>query len=387
MIKSKPTNIKGKEVDFKVVNSSNDLNDNDHGRLGIVIRDNDYNSVYVGNTHIASGYGFDSLSKKESVEDLIANENIQKVARGEFNPGNNQQPSEGSEVEIETTIEDSFIYYNGEKIKIEDGKLGKELYKPNHTWIEISNVKIKAHIESKVSIKSYDVVLNSLDYKECSIFDEITIKEVEFDYIINSGIGVGTINEIYYTIHENEVDKNYKYQINALTKILESGDYDYNAKGNIKIEDVNKTITNNSDLKTINLYFSDLNRNNIIYIPICNFKFTYPIFGASSDDESFISIFSNPLTYDSDFFEYGVEPNENNEYLIKVGNNNNHVFHYILIPNKYSEDNISIILKSSNIGCDFESKEIYSIDNNIYYKIYKSPRSYKGQLYWVVKIW
>ena len=377
------SHVKYKVVDPEVVRSVNDItiaNESEYGKLSVVMpTDSNNNAIYVGGEHVASGYGFDNLSVKQSVIELIENENIQKVAR----EGISQQPvntsQDDSEItEIVQTIDDSEIFYNGEKIKIEDGKLKKELYDSDHTWIEISNIKVKITKNNQI------FTITSLDYQTFSIFDDIAITSIEFDYILNKE---SILSNIYYTIDQNN-NLNHKYSLTELT----NSDiyYERGEKKHFNINDLNIIINKDTDndLKNINLYFSDQQRNNIIYIPICNFKFIYPVFGLINtiEEADFLEELNNSLSDNAEFIEDGSYINDNNEYLIKVGSNNVDSYHYILIPSKYPEDKISIILKSSNIGCTFEVKEVYSV-NNIYYKIYKSPKSYTGQLYWIIKIW
>ncbi len=377
------SHVKYKVVEPEVVRSVNDItiaNESDYGKLSVVMpTDSNNNAIYVGGEHVASGYGFDNLSVKQSVIELIENENIQKIARGENSQQqSNPTPDDSGITEIVETIDDSDIFYNGERIKIENGKLGKELYENDHTWIEISNVKVK------IKKNEQEFTITSLDYQTFSIFDDIIIKSIEFDYILNKE---SILSNIYYTIDQNN-NLNHKYSLTELT----NSDiyYERGEKKHFNINDLNIIINKDTDndLKTINLYFSDQQRNNIIYIPICNFKFIYLVFGLinSIEESDFLEELNNSLSDNAEFIEAGSYINDNNEYLIKVGSNNVDSYHYILIPSKYPEDKISIILKSSNIGCTFEVKEVYSV-NNIYYKIYKSPKSYIGQLYWIIKIW
>jgi hypothetical protein len=155
------SDIKNKKVDYQVIDSSNNINiieEEDHGKLSIIIPGDDNNSIYIGDTHIASGYGFENIETKRSVEELLANENIKKLLSSDLAINDEIDDTPTDEIEIE----DSSIYYDNDLIKFESGKLGGE------TWIRLYNIKLGYRINNESTQWLYDG--NSTDISILSIY-------------------------------------------------------------------------------------------------------------------------------------------------------------------------------------------------------------------------
>lgn len=359
---NKSQEIKGKLVDYQVVDSPNNINTENLGQINVVVTDDDNNSLYVGDTHIASGYGLRNEYTKNAVEELIANPNIKKLIEGNLivNPEQNQNESEEG-----TTLEDSSIYYHNDKLMITNGILLGE------HWIDIKDAYVG--IEKELGGVTTSEVIKFNDIYEVSMLAKVTIKYINLKYTAL----FSTVSPYYKVFFDDTQDFN-RSQLTAFEITCDGKEHGLTIPVDIEVvKDLNSIIS----LVPVKIFLTDYDKTYITNLKICDIKFKYPIFCDSG--ESFnINNYTFDFTTDNLYDENGVE--------LTTGETNNIRKHYFIVP--YILSNPQFILKSSNISCKFinilSSYNLYDVDvnyNGILYKVYESPKYYTSNLTWIIK--
>jgi len=359
---NKSEEIKGKLVDYQVVDSINNANTENSGQINVVVTDDDNNSLYIGNTHIASGYGLKTLETKHAVEKLLKNDNIKKLLEGNLivNPEQQETPTE----EI-SELQDSSIYFHNDKIMINNGVLLGE------HWIDISDISIR--IEKDLNGIITNETIKSNDIFETSMLSKITIKYIIIEY---SAL-FSAVSPYYKIFFDDSVDFNMS-QLEPFEMVCDGKKHSINIPVNIEvIKDLNYPTYK----VPVKIFLCDRDKTYITNLKICDIKFKYPIFsdyGELFDINNYTFDFNTDILYD----ENGTE--------ITTGETNNIRKHYFIVP--YVLEDPKFILKSSDIRCNFNnilsSYNLYEKEveyNGILYKVYESPKYYTSNLTWIIK--
>jgi len=371
-------NIKDKKIEHHVKDSSISTISlgNEMGNINILIEQSQddklkrVNSLYVGNEHIASGYGFNE-STKNSILELIGNENIQKVIKGDaYREENEQSNHSDNNSSADIQYEPSEIFINGDKIKLNENNELEYYPDSKADLITLFNIEIKYKQYNYLN-QEYTYIIKNQDIN-CSSLDKIYIEYIKFDFIAKREIS-------YIAIAPNNIkDTNTLIKFNNEIYVPE----DENATSQIILNQHQSCKIIFSDLYEINnttellsIYFANKynDATDYIYKNICNINFQYEIFGSTTIDP----ILTNTAKKYND-----------NEYRLNTINTSDAFNYYIFIPHKYGEK-ISFILESSNIAANFIEEDNSIEINDIVYNIWKSNRKYKfnGQNNWIIKIW
>lgn len=387
---SKLYEIKGKKVDYKVLSSNdeaaNSINSSeDHGKINVVIDDNSEDVVtalYVGNQHIADGYGFNSIEEINKAKQIINHPAIEKLL-------NNAAESEIIEDEDRIKVEESSVSFNNITLSIND-----EGHLEADSFIDIYNVELTLSNNSKIYEGDNEYSFSMMD-------SSLYINAIDFDY------NVKTHNVISYKLDftlegaTNDMALNDGTILNDLTN--DGKNHHYKITGlNIEIP---KDMGNINNTYPINIIFTDADTTGIInkmYIfkRICKVTFDYPIFISNVDvfqngyteydgyTNNEITLYnlntSESATLYSDMFDkvHGTELSLSNTLELEEN------YTYIFLPNIIQ--NPTFIYKKSNIACDFIKKtgsgrNIIGGDDNSHYDVYCSPHKYIGGLTWIIK--
>lgn len=360
--------IKNKKVDYQILNTVPQIStEEDHGKLSAVIFSDDSTAIYVGDTPIASGYGFKNEATKKAVEELISNENIKKLLSSDLNINDDVVPIPD---QGETVLEDSSITLrNNDTISIENGVLKSK------SWLNIIDIKVGYKIDDETNYiynqKCVDVsmlknvIIDSLKFSFTISFDMISLK---YAFIFDDTIYDDSKLPAAQTMNNLSLDGNiFDGKVHSMS--LE----------NLNIS-LNKDITKLNSEIPINIYFCDADKKYQTKINIGTLIFKYPIFTSFGEDF---------IISDYDF------SNQDNLYDIEKGCNvnisteNENCKHYILVPIQLS--NPVFILRKSNIGCEFNIKvSNYNLNNSDHnlqgiYNVYESPQEYNTSIDWIVK--
>lgn len=353
------TDVRNKKVDYKVYSSRNDAivqtTEENSGYLNVIMNpDIDDYALYIGDAHIASGYGLSSPEAVRSLEEFLNNENIKKLLQ-EID-SHNEDPTHTDPSDVE--IEDSFVNVNNSTISFTNGKLDAK------SWINIYNITlVLSNGETLYKDKEYvfDVTNN-----------DIYVRQIIIDYDIKDS----SINSLKWKLDfsteglpQNSVDR---------AALLSGGtSFDVTADGTRKR---NETITCNSLLPKNNslVYKHPINliikndTNEYEFIKICDIEYKYKIY---------LTIDTDPITNNTNYALYdsvnGCELSINLDHKSYL---------YVWVPSVLSDTNFSCIYKDSSIACKFESdSKALMIGNNISYDRYKSPWQYFGNMTWIIK--
>lgn len=356
---SRVNEIKEKKVDFYVYpNAANVLSsvvdDEDHGKLNIVVDENsNENSLYIGDTHIASGWGFNNLSTVKELEEFISSENVKKLVSNDFtiNQYITYEASAQPTVTPSANIQNTSTYFHNEEIVVKDGSLSGK------TNLRISDASII--FTTGQNIKMGDVVE--------LVFDEstLTIRNLQLKYdMLDFNVSEGSA-PVNYSIYQNE------------TKIGASSTFNATLSG--KTETVNLTLTD--EASKINKIYTGKENKIDYYIEVNNIK-----------TKLFSVIYRYKIYISSTEPTQGVEPSINNVYYEAKDNelsinytDNNGRFTYVILPGLlFSMSDISVILKKSSIAAPFTFYRTMTI-SGITYNIYKSRQKYNHGRTWIIK--
>ena len=356
---SRVNEIKEKKVDFYVYpNAANVLSsvddDDDHGKLNIVVDENsNENSLYVGDTHIASGWGFNNLSTVKELEEFISSENIKKLASNDFtiNQYITYESSYQTTVTPSPSIQNTSTYFHNEEIAIKDGSLSGK------TNLRISDASII--FTNGQTIKLGDVLE--------VVFDEstLTIKNLQLKYdMLDFNISESS-TPIKYSIYQNDI----KTVANSTFDVILSG----------KTETVNLKLSN--EASKINKIYTDKENKIDYYIEVNNIKtklftviYRYKIYISSTEPLQDVEPNINTVYYEA----------KDNELSINYTDDNGR-FTYVILPGQiFPTSDISVILKKSSIATPFTLYSTMTI-SGITYNIYKSRQKYNHGRTWIIK--
>ena len=360
--------IKDKKVNYQVIKSVNDLNiktDEDHGKLSAIVSDDNKNAIYVGDTHIASGYGLKSSSTVAEVEKLLSNENIRKLLNTNtiINPDVTPDVPDGNQ----NILPDTVLYIkNDDTIYVEEGEL------KSTSWLNITDIVVGYKVNDS-TIKNF----KKGDTIEFSMTDNIIIDSIRFSFTIK----FDSINLGYKLIF----DDSESVEFQNLNPLVFDGSMLDGKTHSITLSNLNLFI--NKDLNKIvsevpvKIYFKDDESKYQTLINIGKIIFKYKIFSTYGENNFDIS----SIDFNSENVLYDIV----NGAIVQIGSNDNNYKHYIMVPSIIKEP--SFILKSSNIGCNF-NKYIGNYNLNDYdlslvgnYDIYESIQKYNTIVIWIVK--
>ena len=358
---SKKFDIEGKKVDFYVYDNhaaviNSVVEEEDHGKLNIVVDEINpsNNAIYVGNEHIASGYGFDNVQTVEEVEEFLSSDVVQKIINNDFNVVNQITYEVTYTGEGSTALVDSSIIYHNEEIRFENGKLGGKtsivLY--DTSFIKLSNGEI---INAG---KTHPTTLDA---------NELSIESIKLDYDI-----LDTENP------EKELQYKFKIEINGEEEEKSYHSFTVTADGIKKsvilpLDAEDKVIIKKDDaLENVVNYYIIVKDNDDLFekkYKLFTIVYRYKIYGSTTTDTP-----ASAVIY-----------NKSNENIIKI-NSSTDTFSYIWVPSKVTaEGSLPVVLKKSDIAGEFiyvDDKQLGDID----YRIYKSPQMYRTNTSWVVKL-
>lgn len=355
-----------KKVDFYVYdNPSSAINsidkDEDYGKLNVIENEDtpELNSLYLGDKHIASGYGFDDKSTKKAVVELLANPNIKQLLANTL--VTDDEPEE--EQEIEVVYPSSSIYVNNTEISFTGGQLHAE------SFINVYNIELKLNDDN--------ILREGNVYQYDMIEDAKKIINIDFDYDVKS-----SNPRLYYMI---DFERDGASADMTLTgediSELNSDGKRHHCSLNVDIDlpkDTGKLIYE----FPINIIFTNLET--YTFIKICKVKYAYSVYVSSVENITDISTDGNDKRYALYDDLHGAEvtlPNGEQTY------------NYIFVPTLLTTNGFSIIYKKSSVACPFrlkaESLRYDSIKSgatsDIYYDKYCSPWQYEGEMTWIIK--
>lgn len=354
---SKKFDIEGKKVDFYVYDNhsaviNSVVEEEDHGKLNIVVDEvnSTNNAIYVGNEHIASGYGFDDVQTIKEVEEFLNSDVVQKIINNDFNTVFNEISYVTYTGEGATALDDSSINYHIENIKFENGKLG-------------GKTAIVLYDTSKIKLSNGEFIQAGKTYNTTLDANDLSIESIQLDYDI-----LDTENpekELQYKFIINGVEKNY-HSFTVTADGLKNSvilPLDAEEKQIIKKDEAIENVVN---------YYISLTDNDLfdkkIY-KIFTIVYRYKIYSSTTLDNPASSV----IYYTS------------NENIINT-NTSTDTFSYIWVPaNVTSEGSLPVVLKKSDIAGEFiyvDDKQLGDYD----YRIYKSPQMYRTNTSWVVKL-
>lgn len=367
--------IKNKKVDYQVVTSATDIiisAEEDHGKLSVVVDENNNkdNAIYVGDTHLASGYGFDNIETKRSVEELIANENIRKLLSSDLNINTDTVPSSDNSESGALVNSDPITIKNDDIIYIEDGVL------KSTSWLNITDIVIGYKVDGG-EVRS----ITPKDNVDISMLSTVVIDSVRFSFTISFDY----ISIRYGFIFDNSIyDDTLLPTFQSMNPLTIDGSHFDGKTHSMTLSNLNITVPkdiNNIELFVpLNMYFCDEDKKYQTKINIGTINFKYPIFKSSGN------------TFDISDIDFSASEDlytEDRGCIINVGSTGEDSKHYIVVPHLLN--NPSFVLKSSDIGCTFTKiSNNYNINNsdpnlNGYYDVYESPREYNTIITWIVK--
>lgn len=375
--------IKGKIVDYQVTDSANNLNigtDEELGKLTAVIRESETepNSLYVGDVHIASGYGFDNLETLAAVENLLKDKRLRDILDG----NTDTEPQESTTPDVTPTIPENFTvnvggtHVHNDYISVSSGEFKID------TWLTVSDIKMGITVNTLTAVEIKDG-----GTYVASMLDDIKIKSISFNYDLKKQEGG------MYDVHYR-----FEFGNNYLLSITNTPTISLNASGqkkSIAITNINESIVQDitewNTEKNVTLIIGDEGNTSIINLGKIIFK--YPVFGTTG-----ISLNDIHNYDDSRVALYTIGEGAK----VELPPSTNDTFNYIWIPSVIatsSYDKIQFIFNESNIGCYFNPANGTSsiIVNRIFtptgtsqqilYNMCRSPKQYKAgkKMIWLVK--
>lgn len=380
--------IVNKKIEHHVKDSSvNTISlGNEMGNINILIEQSQddvlkrVNSLYVGNEHIASGYGFNKTTK-DSILKLIGNENIQKVIKGDaYREENESTNSSDNNSSADIQYEPSEIFVNGDKIKLNENNELEYYPDSKADLITLFNIEIKYKIRNYLN-QEFTYTIKDKYTITCSSTDKLFIEYIKFDFIAKRDIKYISVNQnqLNYEkrVKENNGNNLIKFKNEIYIPDTENldGQISLNNRQSCKIIFADLLEIDNTS-EVLDIYFANNGTGqniDFIYKDICNINFQYEIFGSTNEEP----ILTNKAKKYND-----------NEYRLSTINTNDSFNYYIFIPDKYGK-NISFILESSNIAVNFIEEDNTIEINDIIYNVWKSNWEYRfnAQNNWIIKIW
>jgi len=375
--------IKGKIVDYQVTDSANNLNigtDEELGKLTAVIRESETepNSLYVGDVHIASGYGFDNLETLAAVENLLKDKRLRDILDG----NTNVEPQESTTPDVTPTIPENLTvnvggtHVHNDYVSVSNGEFKID------TWLTVSDIKMGIIVNSITPVE----IKNGETYV-ASMLDDIKIKSISFKYDLKKQ--AGGMYDVHYRF---EFGNNYSISM------ANSQSISLNASGQTKqvsITNINEPIVQDTTAwnteTNITLIVGDEENTSIINLGKIIFK--YPVFATTTQSLGSISGYNDKRV---SLYTVG----EGAKVEIPAASEDS--FNYIWIPSVIATsiyDRIQFIFSESNIGCYFNPANGTSsiiikneftgmgTSQQILYNMYRSPKQYKAgkKMIWLVK--
>ena len=363
---SKVSEITGKIVDYKVKESPLNLisSDKENGVITAVVTESEEepNSLYIGNEHIASGYGFDNLADKAAVEELLSNKKIQDLLKGDntheiIDP----EPSEDPEyINSAITVHDSVI-------SMINGELHAD------SWVRISDVAIR--------LSNGDYLYGGQNYQYYITDQDIYIEKIQFNYTISKESS--TDNKLFYKLD---------YSTNQFVSpfnFIDTTEFNITPDGkqhSCEIQ-INTVLTKNYDSLDnkypINLVITNENKTKRLFENICTIEFLFPVFLSSTTSLDDIKL------HNDERCNYYKDSKETEISLPLI---NESTFNYIWVPTILTAKGFSIIYKDSNLKVSWKLNKTairldtaVDTDAQISYDRYISPWKYIGKISWIIK--
>lgn len=363
---SKVSEITGKIVDYKVKESPLNLisSDEEKGVITAVVTESEEepNSLYIGNEHIASGYGFDNLADKAAVEELLSNKKIQDLLKGDnTHEIVNPEPSEDPEyINSAITVHDSVI-------SMINGELHAD------SWVRISDVVIK--------LSNGDYLYGGQNYQYYITDQDIYIEKIQFNYTISKESS--TDNKLFYKLDYsiNQFVPSFNFTDTTEFNIIPDG------KQHACEIQINTVLTKNYDSLDnkypINLVITNENKTKRLFENICTIEFLFPVFLSSTTSLDDIKL------HNDERCNYYKDSKETEISLPLI---NESTFNYIWVPTILTANGFSIIHKDSNLKVAWKLNKTairldtaVDTDAQISYDRYISPWKYIGKISWIIK--
>lgn len=389
----KSDKIKGKLVDYQVVDSVNNIDNENQGQINVIVKDNDDNGIYVGDNHIASGYGFKSESQRVAIEELFSNENFKKLLNGTLFNNQQNQSSDKEENNDEETDENVYetlldnlhtgseINFHGDILSLYNGILyGKH-------WIDIIKDNIEINITEILNGDSTSYTLHLNDIFETSMFSNIYIDKLSIKYSVLDP-SISLYYKLYYEYTDSfdspEFNRSNLIQIENINTFGEIRNLTLTLRDDTYFRKIKKETSSIISITPVYLYITDYNQTHYTSIKLFDIKYKYPIYEASSSEVFNVNEYNFLNTNNYKLYEEnGCEININTDANEPSKN-------YFIVPTVLK--NPQFIFKNSNINCNFKFKENYSLSNkglgdeyNVVYKVYESPKKYSSDMTWIVK--
>lgn len=360
---SKVSEITGKVVDYKVKDSPLNLiaNKDEMGVITAVVTESESeaNALYVGDVHIASGYGFDNSADKSAVEELLSNPKIKELLDGlDSNNTDEEEPEEPEE----SNLIDSEITVHDAKISIKNGELKAE------SWVKISDLAFK--------LNTGEILYGKKPYQFKITDTNKTIINIQFNYSITR-LGAEQ-NKLYYKVDysENEFIPSFN--------LMNTTEFEINPDGKTH----NASLTVNIPLQRnpdsldnkypINFVITNEAKDKFYFENICTVEYLFPVFLTSTTS----NITDIDLGSDDSRCGY-YEPGK--EIKLSLPTINESTYNYIWVPSILSTKGFIIVYTDSNIAVEWKMNKTAISYNDISYDRYISPWKYIGKISWIIK--
>ncbi|MBQ3415530.1 MAG: hypothetical protein IJH39_09355 [Clostridia bacterium] len=374
-INNTAADVRTKLVDYKVYDSRNaaisQTTEENSGSLNVIMNaDNDDYALYVGDRHIASGYGLSSLGALRSLEEFLKDENIQKLLSGEtinIDPGE-EEPGSDPTTPVSVEIEDSSVNVNNSTISFVNGKLTAK------SWITLYDVE--------VVLSNGDKLYQGGTY-EYSALDNLSISKINFWYDIKNP----ELNTLKWLIN---------FDLNGITSTDVQGIFSIGTQFTVNADgtkryiplNVNTALNKENSIEyeyPINLIITD-GASSFTFLHICTIKYKYPVFISTSESLSDISLND---TSDTRWGYYDTK----HELSLSIPNVTDETYVYVWVPILLTEKGFRIIYEQSNVACSFEmnlrniiiSNQVSGTSSTAAYNRYRSPWRYSGNMTWIIK--
>lgn len=380
------------------------IDNNGNGALVNDLTKNTYNHLYIGDEHIASGFGFKNPSDRDYAYSYIGytlnyannlNENINEI--------NNtiKQLSNTNNTSSKLSIDQSrnYIVYNNRRYEINVTN-DNVLYITNNTSFDIKESKLYFDIISENNVISQDNYISLLEQNKINIPVNYTIKIKKLILIFSHNKNITGFNisckfnnnngditniDVYDNIipinENNEVYKIYEYEFNS-----EIYGNLYTGQFIIDLENNDNLLNNNTE----NLFINIPNNSGKI-----NFIINLKDENGNGTDIYMPPIFLNYLIYYCDNINnfnknnsiiYNINDNTVNIEFINVIDNYLYIFIPLYLYNKYNIDFIYTGLNDNKFILGWDENTEINIADNIYcqYKCFVSPYKYNGNMNWTL---
>lgn len=356
------------------------------------VNKSEYVDLYVGDEHIAGGYGFKDLNEKDSF--ILDIKNI----KDDIN-------------EINKNIEDINLS-NQEKLKV-DSRLNSFTINNTQYKLEISQTNVlKLNRIDKLSILecklsgtlTHNNITTPIEFNFngddllVPMDSTIIIDTIEFVCSTSNNLkywslfsNVKNNQSVLFTDIENVGEEEYSFLIykNYYTSYLDEKGQSNAFEGKYKIYlDDNQKIKIIQDPSNLTFEFkfvlvNSINENIVVYFP--KIKFLPAFYWMSSNEEINKEIFNEKLNSTKDF---GLSDSKIENFKITI-NHEEESFGYLIIPIDYylSDDEAYIeftFVGNINIKIPWSSYTETITNDKINYLIYKTPQQYVGEVEWIL---